>query len=50
MAGQVEKALPSFCEGDEPEVMMKACLHIMAPGDRSSSSAEQEIRAFGREA
>jgi hypothetical protein len=45
MAGQVEKALPSFCEGDEPEVMMKACLYIMAPGDRSSSSAEQEIRA-----
>ncbi len=34
-----------FCESDEPEAMMQACLQIMAPGDRSTSSAEHEMKA-----
>jgi hypothetical protein len=34
-----------FCEGDEPEAMMQVYLQIMAPGDRSSSSAEHEMMA-----
>ena len=34
-----------LCAGDEPEAMMQACLQIMAPGDRSSSSAEHEMMA-----
>ena len=37
--------MPLFCESDEPEVMMQACLQIMAPGDRTSSSAKHERTA-----
>ncbi len=42
--GTLVPAAPmSVCEGDEPEAMMQACLQIMAPGDRSSSSAKHEM-------
>ena len=34
-----------FCESDEPEAMMQACLQIMAPRDRLTSSAEHEMKA-----
>jgi hypothetical protein len=37
--------VPLFCEDGDPEAMMQACLQIMAPGDRSSSSAEHEMMA-----
>jgi hypothetical protein len=29
----VEAPRTLFCEDDEPEAMMQACLHIMVPGE-----------------